>query len=166
MFKAGDQVRVINKLSGMPIGAVYKVAWAGSETFTTAESPQFSRTCAFYELVEEKKMEYKVGKKYRSSWDDKAVIWTCVWKNIQGLATFCNEAGNDAAIALPEDTFWTEVKEKITVTRYVHWFRRTSDKNLLWSFINHMPTPDFKQSLLYGGNYIKTDVITCEVEVL
>ena len=103
-------------------------------------------------------MGYKVGKKYRSSWDDNAIVWTCVWHSISGNALF--ENGLDLMIAYPEDDFWEEVKEKIIVTKYVHWYKWKDGKDV-WTVTNNSPMGE----LSHNKKHIKTDTITCEVEV-
>lgn len=112
-------------------------------------------------------MEYKVGKKYRSSKYPSSslypnTLWICAWvqKRI-GIAAFESVDDTlDVIIAYPYDTFWEEVKEKITVTKYVHWYFR--EDGLADTITTPNPVPNPKSYI--SENYIKTDMITCEVE--
>ena len=184
MFKVGDKIRVIatkatnntdqHPLSVGDIGEVIRIGsyqnglvinWISTKNKV---SPNINSMCGWpndiFELVEEKKMEYKVGKKYIEK-SFKNRVYTCVWINKNGIALFEKDTGLSVVLAYPTDTIWEEVKEKIVVTKYVHWFRKIQDDNQIFSFISSNQTPDF-DSLLMKEKYIKTDTITYEVEKL
>lgn len=189
-FKIGDKVRVVRTASDstgdqkpLSIGDTGEVIRIGhyrdglvinwTKTKNTV-NPITNSACGWprelFELVEEKKFAFEVGKKYSSNIGKKELdekIYSCVYVHSSGQATLEWDENSKVTIftATPDDFWrWKEVKEKVKNVRYVHWFWSAIDRSQMVCQLSKYSDPE-RVLGLRKENYIKTDIVECETEV-